>query len=184
MEARSTVAFCVTAAEPATAVWFGHEHHHPCWSARTKSPKPACAPATMRRWPTASARPRRIVRAHVQQHHLRGLWRCQPELLAVLADWRRRLGHRAGVGLCHRGPEPAPGGPQAKQLYGYWPMASSAVLQPLGLTEAGFSDGAAHRANLHAVYNQVLRCNQRSVLHARHGSRPGPAAAASSSPRG
>lgn len=53
-----------------------------------------------------------------------------------------------------------PGVAAGERLYGYWPMASSAVLQPTRLTEAGFSDGAAHRANLHAVYNQVLRCNR------------------------
>jgi hypothetical protein len=39
-------------------------------------------------------------------------------------------------------------------------MASSVVLTPARLTEHGFMDGAPHRASLHAVYNQVLRCNK------------------------
>lgn len=52
-----------------------------------------------------------------------------------------------------------PGVAVGERLYGYWPAASHAVLQPVRLSAAGFSDGAPHRATLHAVYNQVLRCN-------------------------
>ena len=44
-----------------------------------------------------------------------------------------------------------------ERLYGYWPMASHAVLSPHRTSPTGFSDGAAHRAGLHAVYNQYLR---------------------------
>ena len=50
-----------------------------------------------------------------------------------------------------------PGVAVAERLYGYWPMASHAVLQPARLSAASFSDGAPHRAALHAVYNQVQR---------------------------
>ena len=46
-----------------------------------------------------------------------------------------------------------------ERLYGYWPMASHAVLQPVKLSQASFSDGAVHRAALHPVYNQYLRCS-------------------------
>jgi len=52
-----------------------------------------------------------------------------------------------------------PGVAVGERLYGYWPMASHAVLQPARLSPTGFSDGAAHRAALHAVYNQYLRCS-------------------------
>jgi hypothetical protein len=52
-----------------------------------------------------------------------------------------------------------PGVAVGERLYGYWPMASHAVLQPRALTAAGFKDGAPHRAELHAVYNQYQRCN-------------------------
>ena len=50
-----------------------------------------------------------------------------------------------------------PGVAVAERLYGYWPMASHAVLQPVRLSAGSFSDGAPHRAALHAVYNQVQR---------------------------
>lgn len=52
----------------------------------------------------------------------------------------------------------APGVEPGERLYGYWPMASHAVLQPTRVAPHGFSDGAAHRAALHPVYNQYLRC--------------------------
>jgi hypothetical protein len=52
-----------------------------------------------------------------------------------------------------------PGVAVGERLYGYWPMASHAVLQPTRLSPAIFSDGAPHRATLHAVYNQYQRCS-------------------------
>jgi len=53
-----------------------------------------------------------------------------------------------------------PGVAVGERLYGYWPMASHAVLQPDRLDASGFTDAAPHRAPLHAVYNRYLRCNQ------------------------
>ncbi|MBX3589193.1 MAG: DUF2855 family protein [Ramlibacter sp.] len=50
-----------------------------------------------------------------------------------------------------------PGVAVGERLWGYWPMADHAVLQPERLSPAGFSDAAPHRAALHAVYNQYLR---------------------------
>jgi hypothetical protein len=50
-----------------------------------------------------------------------------------------------------------PGIAVGERLYGYWPMASSAVLQPARLSAAGFTDAAAHRVELPAVYNQYVR---------------------------
>jgi Protein of unknown function (DUF2855) len=44
-----------------------------------------------------------------------------------------------------------------ERLYGYWPFASYAVLSPAKLTEASFFDSAAHRRDLHPVYNQYHR---------------------------
>ncbi len=46
-----------------------------------------------------------------------------------------------------------------ERYYGYWPIGDEAVLQPVRLNEGGFSDGAAHRRELHPVYNQYLRCS-------------------------
>ena len=58
-----------------------------------------------------------------------------------------------------------PGVAVGERLYGYWPMARHAVLQPQRLTENGFEDGAAHRSGLAATYNRYLRCN-RDPFHA------------------
>ena len=48
---------------------------------------------------------------------------------------------------------------RGERYYGYWPIGDEAVLQPARLNEGGFSDGAAHRRELHPVYNQYLRCS-------------------------
>lgn len=47
--------------------------------------------------------------------------------------------------------------PVGERVYGYWPMASHAVLTPTRITPSGWADGAAHRAPLPAVYNQYER---------------------------
>ncbi len=52
-----------------------------------------------------------------------------------------------------------PGIAVGEKIYGYFPMASEAVLSPARLDSSGFYDGAPHRRELHAVYNQYLRCN-------------------------
>ncbi|MDO9361116.1 MAG: DUF2855 family protein [Polaromonas sp.] len=46
-----------------------------------------------------------------------------------------------------------------EKLYGYFPMASETVLTPVKLDSSGFYEGAAHRRELHPVYNQYLRSN-------------------------
>jgi hypothetical protein len=52
-----------------------------------------------------------------------------------------------------------PGVAVGERLYGYFPMASSAVLTPTRLLTSGFTEGAPHRAELPAVYNQYSRCS-------------------------
>jgi len=52
-----------------------------------------------------------------------------------------------------------PGVSVGEKFYGYYPMSSSVTLQPARLSPEGFFDGAEHRAALHAVYNNYLRCN-------------------------
>ena len=47
---------------------------------------------------------------------------------------------------------------EGERLYGYWPMATDVVLQPARVSPEGFFDGSSHRAALHPVYNQYLRC--------------------------
>ena len=50
------------------------------------------------------------------------------------------------------------GVPVGERVYGYFPMASSVVLTPVRVNPGSWSDGAPHRAELHPVYNQYLRC--------------------------
>ena len=45
-----------------------------------------------------------------------------------------------------------------ERLYGYFPMANSVDLTPAKVSGAAFSDAAPHRAQLHSVYNQYMRC--------------------------
>lgn len=52
-----------------------------------------------------------------------------------------------------------PGVAVGERLYGYWPMASEAVLQPDRLTPDALRDATPHRAALHAVYNYYRRCS-------------------------
>jgi len=52
-----------------------------------------------------------------------------------------------------------PGVAVGERLYGYYPMASSAVLTPVRLDTSGFFEGAPHRKELYPVYNQYLRCS-------------------------
>ncbi len=46
-----------------------------------------------------------------------------------------------------------------ERFYGYYPMSSEVVLQPVRLTPAGFAEGSEHRAKLHAVYNNYSRAS-------------------------
>jgi Protein of unknown function (DUF2855) len=39
------------------------------------------------------------------------------------------------------------------RIYGYWPLASHAVLEPAKVTRRGFVDAAAHRQHLASIYN-------------------------------
>lgn len=47
--------------------------------------------------------------------------------------------------------------PVGSRFWGFLPMASDFVLRPQGTSARGFTDGAAHRAKLPAVYNEYQR---------------------------
>jgi hypothetical protein len=51
-----------------------------------------------------------------------------------------------------------PGVAVGERLYGYFPLADHAVLQPDRLRQDSLVDAAPHRAELHAVYNRYTRC--------------------------
>jgi hypothetical protein len=68
-----------------------------------------------------------------------------------------------------------PGVAPGERLYGYWPMADQAVLQPQRLTPAGFADGAAHRTTFAAMSMPSTRPTAKT---------PRPCCGRSSPPRG
>jgi hypothetical protein len=45
-----------------------------------------------------------------------------------------------------------------ERIYGYWPLATHAVVQAAQVSRGRFVDAAPHRAALPPVYNQYLRC--------------------------
>jgi len=55
-----------------------------------------------------------------------------------------------------------------ERLYGYWPMASHAMLHPTAVGRSGFSDGSAHRIDLPAVYNHYRRVTAVAGYDAAH----------------
>ncbi len=52
----------------------------------------------------------------------------------------------------------AQGVASGERCYGFWPMSRYLVVQPVRVHAGGFVDGAAHRQDLAAVYNQIVRC--------------------------
>ena len=49
-----------------------------------------------------------------------------------------------------------------RRLYGYLPAGSHLVVQPARVSPRGFTDGAAHRQELAAIYNQYSTCDTTS----------------------
>ena len=47
-----------------------------------------------------------------------------------------------------------------ERFWGFWPLASELVVQPVRAGAHGFSDGMAHRTKLPSIYNDYLRCAQ------------------------
>ena len=46
---------------------------------------------------------------------------------------------------------------KGERFYGFWPIASHLVMQPVRVSERGFYDGAEHRLALTSAYNQYQR---------------------------
>jgi len=81
-------------------------------------------------------------------------WRFFPVDGTEAADWGRIPVWGFGTVRESRHPDV----PVGERLYGYFPMANAVDLTPAKVTAAAFFDGAPHRAELHSVYNQYLRC--------------------------
>lgn len=53
-----------------------------------------------------------------------------------------------------------------ERFYGYWPIASHLVVQPVRISERGFYDGAEHRLQLTSAYNQYQRISSDAAYRA------------------
>jgi len=81
-------------------------------------------------------------------------WRFFPVAGPDGSDWGRIPVWGFGTVLESRHPDV----PVGERLYGYFPMADVVDLAPAKVSATAFFDGAPHRAELHSVYNQYLRC--------------------------
>ena len=155
--------------EPAGRLRLGwpHEHHHPA-----RPPGPAGhAPASQTPRTTASGRrpdPRahRLLRADLQQHHLRRLRRGD-ELLAVLPDGEQGWGIVPVWGFATVVQSLHPGVAVGERLYGYLPMASQrGAARPSVCRPSASATPRRIAPNCLALYNQYLRMQRRPALHA------------------
>ena len=55
---------------------------------------------------------------------------------------------------------------KGERFYGFWPIASHVVMQPVRVSERGFYDGAAHRLELTSAYNQYQRTSTDAAYRA------------------
>jgi hypothetical protein len=53
-----------------------------------------------------------------------------------------------------------------ERFYGFWPIASHVVMNPVRITERGFYDGAEHRLELTSAYNQYQRISTDAAYRA------------------
>lgn len=47
---------------------------------------------------------------------------------------------------------------EGERLFGYLPMSTEVVIEPIRITPGSVADGSRHRASLPTVYNQYVRC--------------------------
>lgn len=55
---------------------------------------------------------------------------------------------------------------KGERFYGFWPIASHLVMQPVRVSERGFYDGAEHRLALTSAYNQYQRISTDAAYRA------------------
>lgn len=55
---------------------------------------------------------------------------------------------------------------KGERFYGFWPIASHLVMQPVRVSERGFYDGAEHRLALTSAYNQYQRVSTDAAYRA------------------
>ncbi len=69
------------------------------------------------------------------------------------ADW----GHMPAWGFASVVQSNVDGLEIGERFYGFWPVASHLIVEPVRVTERGFYDGAQHRLSLTSAYNQYQR---------------------------
>lgn len=69
------------------------------------------------------------------------------------ADW----GHMPAWGFADVVDTTVEGLAIGERFYGYWPIATHLVMEPIRVTERGFYDGSEHRLELVSAYNQYQR---------------------------
>jgi hypothetical protein len=67
------------------------------------------------------------------------------------------FGHMPAWGFANVVATTVPGLEIGERFYGYFPIASHLVVQPVRVSERGFYDGAPHRLELTSAYNQYQR---------------------------
>lgn len=66
-------------------------------------------------------------------------------------------GHMPAWGFANVVESTVPGLEAGERFYGYWPIATHLVVQPVRVSERGFYDGTPHRQELTSAYNQYQR---------------------------
>ncbi len=66
-------------------------------------------------------------------------------------------GHMPAWGFANVTASTVPGLDAGERFYGYFPIATHVVVQPVRVTERGFYDGTPHRLELTSAYNQYQR---------------------------
>ncbi|OQW57397.1 MAG: hypothetical protein A4S14_20380 [Proteobacteria bacterium SG_bin9] len=58
---------------------------------------------------------------------------------------------------------------KGERLFGYFPMATHLVIEPVNVNKRGFSDGAAHRQGVSPVYNNYTRVSDNAAFAGKQG---------------
>ncbi|WVM87810.1 DUF2855 family protein [Halopseudomonas pachastrellae] len=72
----------------------------------------------------------------------------------------------AGLGLCRSRRTTVEGLAIGERFYGYWPIASHIIMNPVRISERGFYDGIPHRLELTSAYNQYQRISTDAAYRA------------------
>jgi hypothetical protein len=79
-------------------------------------------------------------------------------------------GHMPAWGFANVVESTVPGLETGERFYGYWPIASHLVVEPVRVSERGFYDGTAHRQELTSAYNQYQRIGTDAAYRAEYES--------------